>query len=260
MATTMNRLSPSDEAALPTFSAADCALLERHALKPKLFNEISSEDASAFRDLRGRLTTLSVQAASRYGGRVKMKPFTSILNPSGRAPKVLWTCIYPQQRDGEQTNKSFSLQLALIILPDGAELSFCLGAGRADFKDEAERARNERELKAVHAGLRALRVETIGPLERALRSTWYLRRKWFLTGEPTSDFASLLEWLAFAASGGGEGASISRYFSVSDIEANNSGLVCAFFAASALSTDLRIHLSAGRLGVGAATRGARADR
>ncbi len=234
MTTDVNRRALSGEAASPTFSGKDCEVLGRHALKSRLFNEVSADDARAFRDLRGRLSALASLAASTYGGNVKMKPFVSILNPSGRTPKVLWACIHPQQRDGEQTNKSFSLQLALIVLPEGAELSFCLGAGRADFKDDAERARNERELKAVRAGLRALRADTIAPLEGALRSAWYLRKKWFLTGEPTQDFASLLEWLAFAASDEGEGASISRYFSATDVEANGAALTDAFLAARVL--------------------------
>jgi hypothetical protein len=234
MKPTMTRRARSSGDAAPTFSDKDCALLTRYATKPKLFNEVPGEDASAFRDLRTRLTALVDLAASKYGGKVQMKPFTSILNPSGRTAKVLWACIYPQQSEGQQTNKSFSLQLALILLPDGAELSFCLGAGRADLKDEAEKGRNEQELEAVRAGLKSLRAEIMWSLEPSLRSTWHLRKKWFLRPEPVQDFTSILHWLAFAAADKGAGASISRYFSTSDIAANGDALVEAFFAASAL--------------------------
>src|SRR5262249_49029732 len=152
----------------------------------------------------------------------------------GRTAGNMWACIHPKQVNGEQINKSYSLQLALIILPQGAELCFCVGAGYASFKDDADRARNEQALTAGRERLSALSAETIGLLEKSLRPKWFFRKTWMLNLQPVQDFRGLIDWLAYAASADGASASISRYFSVSEVKATGGDIARLFLEASKL--------------------------
>jgi hypothetical protein len=152
-------------------------------------------------------------AVRNYVGNVKMRQHTSLYTPSGWAAKWLWSCIYP----ASVPNKAYSLQIAMLILADGAEICFCMGAGRDMYADSGEKGKHRSALDELRLGLTRLLPKTVKGVGESLQPDWKFRRQWKL-GPGASDFAGLVEWLTFAASADGDGASISLYLSPEDLE------------------------------------------
>ncbi len=193
----------------------DFALFVRHPTR-RPWGEIPAADQEAYRDLRQRLKMLSEWAASHYPSRVRMRAFQSHPTPNGRNSTELWCCIFPE----EIANKSFALQYALIVSAAGVEICFCLGAGEAQTGPQ--------ELAPLRADLIRMRAE-LTQLDHAVVSTtdghliadgWQYRRSW-RQSPGSADFVSLEDWLRFASSPQGDGASISR--NLSPIEATTLG-------------------------------------
>src|SRR5690349_2038011 len=113
-----------------SFNQSDCETLDKYPSNTN-FRNVAQVDNSHFREIRTKLKTLAEEGVSAYSGSVVMKDFVSILSPSGRAPNILWNCIHPEfiPNSKEKLNKSFGLQVALVIRSDGAELTFCFGSG-----------------------------------------------------------------------------------------------------------------------------------
>ena len=191
--------SPSmSDAESPAFSEADSAVFDQTEAGAA-WTDLNSADQERFRSIRGRLKQLAqrlVAPATRAA--VPMVPFVSTLNPNGRVPGELWSCVFPQAVG----NKSYALQVAVIINSTGAEISCCLGAGTSQTRaPEAVREHQEAWEKLRHrlADVPAAMQQT---LEANLGDTWQLRKSWLL--EPGQrDFSTLGDWLAFAASDGG---------------------------------------------------------
>ena len=127
-------------------------------------------------------------------------------------------CVYP----ADAPHQSYSLQVTSIIRSDGAEICFCLGAGWAQITNSSKRRRAETYLTRVKAALSSIPPEVVSDAEAALSDRWALRRRW--RSEPAeSDFGSLGEWLEFASTEEGSGASISQYLSPEELEALGDG-------------------------------------
>ena len=58
---------------------------------------------------KGYLKSALVEPATRAS--VSMRAFVATLNPSGRVPRALWSCVYPAVAG----NKSFALQFAALV-------------------------------------------------------------------------------------------------------------------------------------------------
>ena len=213
--------SPSmSDAESPAFSEADSAVFDQTEAGAA-WTDLNSADQERFRSIRGRLKQLAqrlVAPATRAA--VPMVPFVSTLNPNGRVPGELWSCVFPQAVG----NKSYALQVAVIINSTGAEISCCLGAGTSQTRaPEAVREHQEAWEKLRHrlADVPAAMQQT---LEANLGDTWQLRKSWLL--EPGQrDFSTLGDWLAFAASDAGSGASISHNLTPQALEEAGQDLV-----------------------------------
>lgn len=195
-----------------TFDKSDCALFSKYP-RGVNFNEVSPEDKEHFRSIRTKLKQLSSEAAQLGSARVVMQSHTSVLNPNGRNPSDLWCCIYPQSAP----NKSFSLQIATIISPQGCEICFCLGAGTAQVRDPAEIQKNSEAWEQLRSRLRLLTPELIRETDQNLSGKWQYRRQW-RQAPNTKDFESFSDWISYAASNKGDGASISRNLSPEKLE------------------------------------------
>jgi len=202
------------------FSPADCELFERYPRSvPYRDEDVPPVDKERFRGLRARLRALVAEVAETAPASVPLRSWASSLNPNGRTPRDLWACVYP----AGTPNKSYGLQVAIIVSASGVELCLCLGAGRSQLRG-AERLLAEEAFVQLKRALRtappSVRTRMRRRLERAggPDHAWDLRRRW---REPagTSDFAELDEWLAFAASRDGDGASISQNIAADDVSA-----------------------------------------
>ncbi len=191
----------------------DCRLLARYQ-ESKPWNDAPEEDREAIKELRGRLKTLAAEAVGRYSGSTIVREFASHPNPNGRTPKELWCCIYPTA----VPNKSYGLQIALIVMESGIEICFCLGAGTGQINNAEARRKSEFALSHLKAGLQRLPLATRQELNAAIGDQWAYRQKWRLPPGP-SDFEGLNAWLEFAATSTDGGASISRYWSTDDLAA-----------------------------------------
>ena len=112
-------------------------------------------------------------------------------------------------------NSAFALQVAVIVSPSGVEVCFCLGAGSTEGGTPEVRERYAVALDAAKDRLSDLPEVNRTELSVALRN-WDLRKRWRLASG-TTDFDSLDDWLEFAGSADGNGASISRNLTPSRI-------------------------------------------
>jgi hypothetical protein len=204
------------------FSKTDCQLFGRYP-KSVNFKEVSESDKQHYIDLRARLKDLAKDAAEQWPGRVAMKEHASIYSPNGRNAMDLWCCVFPKTAP----NKSYSLQVATIISQRGAELCFCLGAGTAQVRDPDEIKKNKEALAFVRSGLVAVPPETIERVQEILRGSWQFRKQWRQQAG-SQDFESLSDWIKYAASSTGDGASISMNLSPDELDALGTNFSDAF--------------------------------
>ena len=117
----------------------------------------------------------------------------------------MWSCVFPTT----VSNKSFALQLAVIINGAGSEVCCCLGAGTSQETDPDTLTQLRQAWTALKTALASVPDDTQQALERQLVDRWQLRRSW-LEEPGQSDFSTFKDWLAYASSDQGAGASISR--------------------------------------------------
>jgi MoxR-like ATPase len=204
--------APSVSPAPVRFGVEDCELFERYA-SPVHWNEenVSAQDQALFKSIRDRLKELAAWLASNAPVDVPLQAYTSLYQANGRSQRDIWCCVYPQG----VPNKSFALQVLLIISATGAEVSLCLGAGRAQLRG-AELADAEKAFQELQARLASVPSAVANDLQSALHDVEY--RKSWREAPGTSDFGTLEEWLTYAASVRGGGASISRNIPAEELE------------------------------------------
>lgn len=186
-------------------TAQDCQLLARYQ-ESKPWDDAEESDRNAIKDLWNRLKHVANEASKRYQGTNKVKEFSSHPTPNGRTPKELWCCIYPRV----VPNKSYGLQVSLILMGQGVEICFCLGSGTGQINNAEARSKSEKALAQVKVGLQKLPVELRQNLGNAILQDWSMRKRW-KSGPGESDFQNLDQWLQFAATSEG-GACISKYW------------------------------------------------
>ncbi|MEV4625530.1 AAA family ATPase [Micromonospora sp. NPDC049523] len=134
-------------------------------------------------------------------------------------PLDMWCCVYP----GDASNKSYALQVALIISADGAELCLCLGSGTSQIRVPELRQDGEDYLERLQAKLRSAPEAVVGAVTRALPKDVRYLTAW-RRPSGASEFESLRDWLAYAGSAQGTQASVSRYLSTKELEALGDGI------------------------------------
>src|SRR5437868_13831369 len=112
------------------FERLDCEAFARYPARIEWPN-VRPEDQERFKSVRKRLEELAQQLAAKNAGSVRMRPLVSLVNPNAKSPQDIWCCVFPEVAE----NKSYALQVALIIGAAGAELCFCVGAGESQHKD-----------------------------------------------------------------------------------------------------------------------------
>lgn len=195
----MDQLSEPDV----RFETADFQLFSRHANSIP-FNNVPERDKIHFKELREKLKTLATRAAERCSSSVPMRGFTSLYSPNGRSVLALWCCIHP----ASVPNKSYGLQVALILNEQGAEFCCCLGAGTDQSANPGKKLKFSEALRQAKDNLRNLDYDVVSALSTELADRWDFRKQWRLP-PGTKDFRTLKEWLAYAASPESRGASIS---------------------------------------------------
>jgi MoxR-like ATPase len=195
------------------FNRADCELFERYP-KPVHWDSdnVSPEEQALFKSIRDRLKQLAEWLAQGAQVGIPLRPFTSLYQANGSTQKIIWCCVYP----AEIPNKSYALQVALIISATGAELCLCLGAGRSQLQGP-KRTEAEEAFQQLRQQLASVPQTVLDQLHGRLPDTVSYRKAW-LSPAGTSDFGSLEEWLTYAAGPHGAEASISRNLSVDELD------------------------------------------
>ena len=155
------------------------------------------------KSIRDRLKQLAEWLTEGVQVDIPLRPFTSLYQANGSTQKIIWCCVYP----ADVPNKSYALQVALIISATGAELCLCLGAGRSQLQG-TKRAEAEEALQHLRQQLASVPQALLNQLHGRLPDTVSYRKAW-LSPAGTSDFDSLEEWLTYAAGPHGAEASIS---------------------------------------------------
>lgn len=176
------------------------------------WRSLPDADQAAIRALREKLKSYAedlARSASTFTRAVTVKPFVSILNPSGRNAKSYWCCVYPDTAP----NKSFAFQLFVIVTGDGVEIGFGPGSGTAEQTEEAlaELIKDFRKQQAALAQFRDW--EFVGHLEQEVRHNGFeMSERWIRDGQGRT-FTTIADWIDYATSEHGGGASISKFIS-----------------------------------------------
>jgi hypothetical protein len=204
------------------FSIDDCEVFSRYPGGVS-WAQVSDSDKELFKDIRTRLKNIAEEVAGSGIGKTSLSAAASLYTPNGRSPKEIWSCVYPAL----VRNKSYGLQVAIIVSDRGAELCFCMGAGASQVSDTETRRELETSLDTVRSRLQALPPGIVSQVEEGLSEEWFYRRSW-LDNQRYSEFNSLGEWILYASSGDGNGASVSKYLSPSELEvqSGNIGELC----------------------------------
>jgi hypothetical protein len=218
---------------LPTFSAHDCRFLRRYESGRTASERLPSADQTYLRDIRERLQAVAQMAVREYRGKLSMTDYASPLYPAGRVTGKYWAGIYPRAVAEERTYKSSQLQLAVAIMPEGMEICFCRGSGKVPRDDPDKLETTKRQTAAIQAALLRLRLPLVARVERSLRPYWNFR-KIGLQGGESRDFATLTQWLEYAASNAGVKASISTFISVEELEKDKFDVGTMFLEANRL--------------------------
>ena len=156
------------EERMPIFSAADSAVFGR-TQSGAPWPDLDVAEQAQLRSVRVRLKELAqqlVEPASRRA--VPMVSFVSTLNPNGRVPGELWSCLFPQTVG----NKSCALQFAIIINETGAEICCCLGAGTSQTNASAALRDYQEAWKHLRQQLFDVPPSTLQAVESELGDRW----------------------------------------------------------------------------------------
>ena len=200
---------------------ADCELLGRYGEARVRWSRVDAASKRQLTALRDRVKALVTLVADLSSGDLSFAKFVVAAHPHDRVPGDYWGCIYP----AVVPNKTFGLQLAVIVSAAGAELCFCMGTGRREGRRNPKTvAQNRRVLEEAQQLLANLPPDLITSVEARLLGRWRFRKS--LRQSPrSSDFDSLAEWAQYAASPLGEGASVSCNLSPSGMERLGEGIV-----------------------------------
>jgi MoxR-like ATPase len=195
------------------FTRDDCALFGRYPKSvPWKDDYVDPADQSRFRSIWERLKRLAEWLALEVDNIYPpMKWLASRYQANGRSQADIWCCIFPSS----VVNKSYALQVALIISADGAEVCLCLGAGRSAEK-EPRLSTAQNAFRSLQSCLASVPPDVVQAVEGSLPSRAVLRTSWREPGE--SEFRSVREWAAYAGGPEGAQASISVFLTAEELE------------------------------------------
>ena len=208
-------------AATVQFTKADCETFAGK-LTSQNFATLPQATKDALDSIRQRLLTIAKDAATRHATALLLKPFASMKNPSGRGPRNLWCCVYP----AEVPNKSFGLQLALILSTEGAEFCFCMGAGESQSAEED--IESLKALAKCRKALAAVPASTVAAVDASLNGRWHRLKAFMQPPTQGQDFVTLAEWIDHASRKEGARASSSQFLKPEELEAVGPGVVDRF--------------------------------
>lgn len=204
----------------------DFALFKRYD-RSRSYSDVSTADRALFDSIHRRLKQLADQAALSFRGQTTMKGFVSIKNPSGKSAKSLWCCIFPER----SPNKSFAMQVALIVSKKGVEICLCLGSGYAERRDETTLRDWQQEFRRVQERLALVPADLLSQLSSNQNGRYYWRKQWRLD-DRVNDFSDFESWLKYASSSSGNSAAICTYFTPEEAMKDPDALVAAFLQTS----------------------------
>ncbi|MGB8167316.1 MAG: EVE domain-containing protein, partial [Chthoniobacteraceae bacterium] len=211
-----------------TFSTEDCAVFARYPNSVS-WKDVLQADQGLFKSVWAKLKELSQHLVVSPFAAIPLKADTSHYVPNGRSPKEIWCCVYP----AVISNKSYGLQIAVIISARGAELCFCMGSGTSQVAVLAKKHELETGLEAARKRLGSVSQAQIAAVTESQNRKWFYRKSWLAKPNET-DFGTLAEWMSYASTPEGSGASISHYLSPTELQDLGTGIFTA--SADALKT------------------------
>jgi hypothetical protein len=205
-----------------SFSSDDCAVFAKYPNSAS-WKDVIESDQLTFKGIREKLKKLAQKLQNKPGALLPLKDFTSLYVPNGRSPKEIWCCVYPLVI----SNKSYGLQIALIISERGAEICFCQGSGTSQLKDQNKKRDLESTFEQTRKRLGSIPDSLIQSVENFSQRKWCYRNSW-LTKPNDSEFNSLTEWLKYASSPEGQAASASLYFTPAELETLDTEIFTVF--------------------------------
>lgn len=139
-----------------SFSRSDCEIFQRYPRKVPFKDEfVAVEDRQIFRSIWQKLQGLAsdlAMSARHVPDFPSMRGVASSYHANGRSQTDIWCCAFPSV----VPNKSYALQVALIISALGAELCVCLGAGTSMIKEPLRRSEAEEAWRELQSRLNAV--------------------------------------------------------------------------------------------------------
>ncbi|MGR6914318.1 AAA family ATPase [[Actinomadura] parvosata] len=196
------------------FNRDDCMLFERYP-QPEAWTKDYplSPDREHYINIWERLKKLAEWLSENVAINIPVKPFTSQFQGQARIKQDIWCCIFP----AIAPNKSYALQVALIVSGKGAEICVCMGAGRSQIQKPGVRKAAEQALADLQKQLKSIPPKVVKTLDRSLPAGKHLRDSW-RKPPGRSDFSALDDWLAYSAGPNGAQASISYYLTPEELE------------------------------------------
>ena len=172
------------------------------------WDELSDVVRAAYGRLRDKLDLYAARLADGLGRSVKLKPFVSQGNPSGKNPLYQWCCVYPES----VPNKSYGFQLAIIVKPEYIEYGFCSGSGTGGSSNEARLIELRQALESTRSRLLSLRTDAavLQAVAGAQKAGLKLRSSWLRTPDDTIT-SSFDAWVTHAASADGGAAAFTAF-------------------------------------------------
>jgi EVE domain len=201
-----------------SFFKEDCEIFARYPNSVS-WGEVREKDQLLFKSIRSRLKALSEFLVENVATPMPMQAETSHPTPNGRSPKEIWCCLFPSS----VANKSYSLQIALIISERGAEVCFCRGSGSSQVADPEKKHALEAAFQGALNRLGQISSPEINAIESRRKPRWFLRESWL--SKPNEDeFPTLQAWLSKASQPGSRGASISAYLTPAELQERGDGI------------------------------------
>lgn len=217
-------MSTIDDGEVPAaevaFTVADCSI---YPSTSTAWRDVHGATQDHYTDVRNKVSAVMDIALSSIEPAVPLRKHVSQRNVMSWAARDLWACLYPAILG---RNKSYAFQVALIVGPAGAEFCFCLGAGTGTEDDPDRRTKNRAEFERAQGRLPSLPQQARAALDSLVKEGYAFRRKW--RAGAGADFDGLDDWISWASSSTGQGASISMYLSPHDLESLGTGVIEAF--------------------------------
>ena len=131
-----------------SFSKEDCEVFGRYPNSVS-WKDVTKTDKELFKSIWTKLKALSQPLAETLDAPIQLKAETSKYVPNGRSAKEIWSCVFPLAI----SNKSYALQVALIINEKGSEVCFCQGSGTSQLSDTEKKRKLDEQFAFMRTPL-----------------------------------------------------------------------------------------------------------